>query len=45
MTTAEPTPTLWQQLSHEQQARIIALLVQILLHHLRPQPEVTHDPA
>jgi|GEM_PF-2835414 len=43
MTTTEPT--LWQQLSREQQARIIALLVQILLHHLSPQPEVAHDPA
>jgi hypothetical protein len=41
MTTAEPT--LWQQLSREQQARIIALLVQILLRHLGPRPEVAHD--
>lgn len=43
MPTTEPT--LWQQLSHEQQVRIIALLVQILLRHLRSVSEVTHDPA
>jgi len=43
MPTTEPP--LWQQLSREQQARIIALLVQILLRHLSPPPEVAHDPA
>ena len=41
MPTTESNP--WQQLSPEQQARIIALLVRILLRHLKPQPEVTHD--
>jgi hypothetical protein len=38
-------PTLWQLLSPEQQARIIAILVQILLRHLVAPAEVAHDPA
>ena len=36
--------TLWDQLSTEQRARIIAILVRMLLHLLTRQGEVAHDP-
>ena len=35
---------LWDQLSVEQRARIIAILVRMLLHLLTRQAEVAHDP-
>ncbi len=35
--------TLWDQLSAEQRARIIAILVRMLLHLLTRQVEVAHD--
>ena len=37
--------TLWDQLSAEQRARIIAILVRMLLHLLTRPVEVAHDPA
>jgi uncharacterized membrane protein YhfC len=37
-------PMLWEQLSPEQRARIIAILVQMLLQ-LWIQQEVQHDPS
>lgn len=36
-------PNLWEQLTPEQQARIIAVLVQMLLRHLSPA-KVADDP-
>ena len=36
-------PTLWEQLSPEQQARLIAVLVQILLRRLAVSAEAVHD--
>ena len=36
---------LWKQLSPEQQARIIAILVQMLLHLVTQAGEVWHEPA
>ena len=38
-------PTLWDQLSPEQQARIIALLVQMLLRQWSQETEMQHEPA
>ncbi|HLA97413.1 MAG TPA: hypothetical protein VJL34_03085 [Anaerolineales bacterium] len=38
-----PAPTLWEQMSHEQRARIIAILVQMLLHLLSQSAEAGHD--
>jgi hypothetical protein len=35
--------TLWEQLSPEQQARIIAVLVEMLLRHLARPVEAAHD--
>jgi hypothetical protein len=36
-------PSLWEQLTPEQQERIIAILVQMLLRHVTTV-EVAHDP-
>jgi len=38
-------PTLWDQLSPEQSARIIAILVQMLLRQWTQETEVQHEPA
>ena len=40
-----PTQTLWEQLTPEQRARIIAILVQMLLHLASQPTEVSHDPG
>jgi hypothetical protein len=37
--------TLWDQMSPEQRARIIAILVEILLHQWNQETEAQHDPA
>jgi hypothetical protein len=39
-----PAPTLWDQLTPEQRARIIAILVQMLLHLVSQPMETSHDP-
>jgi hypothetical protein len=38
-------PTLWNQLSSEQRARIIAILVQMLLRQWIQETEAQHEPA
>lgn len=38
-------PALWNQLSPEQQARIIALLVQMLLRQWSQETEIQHEPT
>jgi hypothetical protein len=40
-----PESNLWQQLSPEQRARIVALLVRMLLQQLSQQTGARHDPA
>ena len=40
-----PTLTLWEQLTPEQRARIIAILVQMLLHLVNQPMEAGHDPG
>jgi hypothetical protein len=37
--------TLWDQMSPEQQARIIAILVEMLLRQWNQEMEAQHDPA
>ena len=37
--------TLWEQMSPEQRARIIAVLVQILLRHWIQTTEAQHEPT
>jgi hypothetical protein len=37
--------TLWEQMSPEQRARIIAILVQMLLRHWMQQREAQHEPT
>ena len=37
--------TLWKQMSPEQRARIIAILVQMLLRQWTQQREVPHEPT
>jgi predicted Fe-S protein YdhL (DUF1289 family) len=37
--------TLWTQMSPEQRARIIAILVEMLLRQWKQETEVQHDPA
>jgi hypothetical protein len=37
--------TLWKQMSPEQRARIIAILVEMLLRQWKQETEVHHDPA
>jgi hypothetical protein len=37
--------TLWNQMSPEQQARIIAILVEMLLRQWSQEAETQHDPA
>jgi predicted Fe-S protein YdhL (DUF1289 family) len=37
--------TLWAQMSPEQRARIIAILVEMLLRQWRQETEAQHDPA
>lgn len=37
--------TLWTQMSPEQRARIIAILVEMLLRQWSQEMEVEHDPA
>jgi len=39
----QSTQTLWEQLTPEQRARIIAILVQMLLHLASPPAEVGND--
>ena len=38
-------PTLWNQLSPEQRARIIAILVQMLLRQWTQETEMRHESA
>lgn len=37
--------TLWEQMSPEQQARIMAILVEMLLRLWNQETEAQHDPA
>jgi hypothetical protein len=41
MPTIQPVP--WEQLTPEQQASIVAILVQMLMHYLTAN-EASHDP-
>jgi len=43
--STQDLPTLWNQLSPEQRARIIALLVQMLLRQWVQETERQHEPA
>ena len=45
MSSTKDLSTLWNQLSPEQRARIIALLVQMLLRQWTQETEKQHEPA
>jgi hypothetical protein len=42
---SNPEPILWEQLSAEERTRILAILVQMLLHIWTASVEGEHEPA